>query len=131
MPRRIHSASEPAPTGAKPNPKPAGDTAPVHDLIDSPADVLAAKRPDLVEQLGLLDDTVFEAIAGRPGAFERLRVLWPELKQLVGPRLLEESREQYARHALGVWRHCMAGEELSNPALALAAMEVLSLLFDE
>ncbi len=91
----------------------------------------ALRWPDLIDQLGRLDDAVFEAIAGQPAALEKLRTLWPEVKMAVGPGLVEESREQYVRHALIVWRKCVAGAELRDPATAIAAMDVVSLLFDE
>ncbi|MBI2825822.1 MAG: hypothetical protein HYX69_14140 [Planctomycetia bacterium] len=99
-------------------------------LYDSPVDVLGSKCPDAVEQLGLLDDVVFEAIAGRAGALARLKTLWPQVKERVGPRLVEESREEYVRHALEVWRDCVRGDEVRNPALAVTALEVVSVLFD-
>jgi hypothetical protein len=91
----------------------------------------AAGSSDLVEQLGVLDDLVFEAIAGRTDALDKLRALWPEVKSAVGPALVEESREQYVRHAIGIWRDCIAGGDLRDPATAIAAMDVVSLLFDE
>ena len=49
------------------------------------ADLTAGGVNDLVEQLGVLDDLVFEAIAGRPGAMEKLREKWPAVKLMVGP----------------------------------------------
>ena len=44
---------------------------------------------------------------------------------------LEESREQYVRYALRVWRDAVEGDGLRNPAAALAVVDVMSLLFDE
>lgn len=101
------------------------------DLYDSPADHLAVHCPDLVDQLGQLDDLVFEAIAGRPGAIDRLRIFWPEVRGMIGAALAEESREQYMRHALRVWQDCISNEEIRNPALAISVMEVMALLFRE
>jgi hypothetical protein len=95
----------------------------------APAQVVGAQCPEAVEKLELLDDTVFEAIAGRPGALEELRRLWPAVLADVGPQLIEESREQYLRHALRVWTECVEGDQIRNPALALATMEVICLLF--
>lgn len=86
---------------------------------------------DLVDQLGLLDDTVFDAIAGRDGALARLRQLWPDIRSAAGASMVEESREQYVRHALHVWRDSLSGSELRDPAAAIAALDVLALLFDE
>jgi hypothetical protein len=84
-----------------------------------------------MEHLERLDDTVFEAIAGKPGALDELRKLWPDVLARLGPELIEESREQYLRHALRVWRDCLEGDQIRNPSLAVAAMDVVCLLFDE
>ena len=96
-----------------------------------PAQVLGAHCPAAMEELERLDDAVFEAIAGKPGALDELRKLWPEVLSRLSPELVEESREQYVRHALRVWRECVQGEEIRNPGLAVAAMDVVCLLFDE
>ncbi|HEV3344685.1 MAG TPA: hypothetical protein VG125_30190 [Pirellulales bacterium] len=106
----------------------AGDALPA-DCAPSPAQVVGSQCPAAIEKLELLDDTVFEAIAGRPGALDELRRLWPAVLAEVGPALVEESREQYLRHALGVWRQCVEGDQIRNPAVALATMEVICLLF--
>ncbi|HVU86324.1 MAG TPA: hypothetical protein VHD36_03320 [Pirellulales bacterium] len=90
-----------------------------------------AAGSDPVEQLGILDDAVFEAIAGRTDALVGLKRLWPEIKASLGPTLLEESREQYVRYALRVWRDAVDVDGLHNPAAALAVVDVMSLLFDE
>jgi hypothetical protein len=105
--------------------------APVDELEPDPAQVLGSQCPAALEQLERLDDTVFEAIAGKPGALEQLRKLWPEVLAKLGPDLIEESREQYVRHALRVWRDCLEGDQIRNPALAVAAMDVVCLLFNE
>lgn len=99
------------------------------DCSPAPAQIVGAQCPAALEKLELLDDTVFEAIAGRPGALEELRRLWPAVLAEVGPTLVEESREQYLRHALTVWRQCVEGDQIRNPSLALATMEVICLLF--
>jgi hypothetical protein len=108
---------------------PAVSPEPQSDCTLPPAQVVGAQCPEALEKLELLDDTVFEAIAGRPGALEELRLLWPVVLAEVGPALVEESREQYLRHALAVWRQCIEGDQIRNPSLALATMEVICLLF--
>jgi len=101
------------------------------ELSDDPSLVLGWQCPQAMERLGILDDTLFEAIAGKPGAFEQLRLLWPAVLKELGPRLLEESRENYLRHALKVWRDCVEGDQIANAALAIAAMDVVCLLVGE
>jgi hypothetical protein len=91
----------------------------------------SATGTDPAEQLGQLDDAVFEAIAGHAEALDGLRQLWPEIKAKLGTRLVDESRDQYVRYALRVWRESLAGAELRNPTAALAVIDVMSLLFDE
>ncbi len=101
------------------------------ELSTDPSDVLTAERPAAAAQLALLDDTVFEAIAGKSAALDRLRSLWPQVQADLGPELVEESRMQYMRHALAVWRDCVAGEEIQQPERAIRALEVLCLVFAE
>lgn len=96
-----------------------------------PAQVLGQQCPAAMEQLERLDDAVFEAIAGKPGALDQLRKLWPEVLAKLGPGMVEESREQYLHHALRVWRNCLEGDQIRNPGLAVAAMDVVCLLFGE
>ena len=116
---RFARLAAPATTAAKP------------DWPADPAQVVGAQCPAAIEKLELLDDTVFEAIAGKPGALDQLRQLWPDVMAQVGPALVEESREQYLRHALRVWRDCVDGDQIHNPAVALATMEVICLLFGD
>jgi hypothetical protein len=86
--------------------------------------------PRTVERLEALDDLVFEAIACKAGALEQLSALWPQTLAELGRELLEESRAQYLRHAISVWRDCVAAEEISNPRLAIAAMDVICVLLE-
>ncbi|HEV7223875.1 MAG TPA: hypothetical protein VGN42_14300 [Pirellulales bacterium] len=109
----------------------AAPSAPPDGLEPDPAQVLGSQCPAAMEHLERLDDTVFEAIAGKPGALDELRQLWPDVLARLGPELIEESREQYLRHALRVWRDCLEGDQIRNPSLAVAAMDVVCLLFDE
>lgn len=100
-------------------------------LCCGPSQWLSADSPEMLETLEVLDDTVFEAIAGKPGAMDRLRALWPKALSRLRPEMVDESREQYLRHALRVWRDCVEGEHIHNPALAIKALDVVVLLFDE
>jgi hypothetical protein len=100
-------------------------------LASDPSQSIGAQCPEAIETLELLDDTVFEAIAAKPGAIDELKHLWPQVLSRVGPSLLEESREQYLRHALRVWKECIEGDQIHNPVVALAALEVISLLLGE
>ncbi|HEX4148323.1 MAG TPA: hypothetical protein VHY20_05020, partial [Pirellulales bacterium] len=99
----------------------------------SPSAQLGRDRlcPATVERLEMLDDLVFEAIAGKPGSVEQLRSVWPQTLAELGRELLEESRAQYLRHAISVWQDCIAADEISNPRLAIAAIDVLCVLLEE
>ena len=101
------------------------------DIYADPAQQLGQDRPELIEQLELLDDTVFEAIAGKPSALERLKTLWPQTLSALGMRNLEESREQYLRHARAVWDECAISDGVRNSEQSLAALSVISLLLDD
>lgn len=86
--------------------------------------------PKALETLELLDDLVFESIAGKPGAIDQLKALWPTALAQVGNELIDESREQYLQHALRVWKECVDGDQIHNPALAVSTMDVICLLFN-
>jgi hypothetical protein len=100
------------------------------DADDAPSEALSWQCPEVVEKLELLDDLVFEAIAGKPSALVQLKTLWPSVLAEIPPSLLEESRSHYIRHALRVWQDCVEGSQIRNPALAVTTMEVVCLLFD-
>jgi len=84
-----------------------------------------------VAQLEALDDAVFDAIQGKSAALTLLRVLWPQLKSCLGVPLLAESREQYVRYALSVWREPALSNGNHDPRRTVDALEVLCVLFDE
>ena|GEM_PF-2827145 len=100
------------------------------DLSPSPADLLGPQCPQAVAMLEELDDVVFEAIAGKTSALETLRELWPKVRTALGPDMLDESRSQYLRHAMSVWRECVDGEQLRNPNWATAAVDVTLILLE-
>lgn len=104
---------------------------PADDVYDGPSQRLAAHDPLLVEMLGELDDLVFEAIAGRAVAGDRLRTLWPQVLAAVGPQLVDESRQAYLRHAMAKWQECAEAEPTRNPRLAITLMDVLAILLDD
>lgn len=99
--------------------------------IAIPSESLNPDSPEVLERLEALDDVVFDGINGRAEAIETLRSLWPNLRAELGDRLLAESREHYLRYALSVWQRCTDLDETSDPALAVHALDVLCVLFDE
>ena len=104
--------------------------APIADLPADPSQTLGMQCPKALETLELLDDLVFESIAGKPGAIDQLKALWPTALAQVGNELIDESREQYLQHALRVWQECVDGDQIHNPALAVSTMDVICLLFN-
>jgi hypothetical protein len=98
-------------------------------ISEAPADLLAALAPHEAAQWEAIEDLVFEAIAGKPGCVERLRTLWQSLKARCDQSLLEESRARLVRHALHLWRECVDAEAVRNPRLAVAALDVIDVLF--
>jgi len=95
-----------------------------------PSHQLHPDSPLVLEKLEHLDDAVFDAMAGKPGALETLRRLWPRLRRELGPELLAESSEQYLRYALSIWEQYSASREDRDPSRALQALDVLCILFD-
>ncbi|MCA9099588.1 MAG: hypothetical protein KDA63_00455 [Planctomycetales bacterium] len=110
---------------------PAGADSFVTDMITDPAQVIGRKCPDVREELEQLDDMVFEAIAGKRSAIESLRTLWPQLATNLPQDMLDESRFQYLRHAISLWRDCVDAEEFRLPGQAVAALDVVDVLFEQ
>jgi len=97
----------------------------------APSSQLHPNSPEVLEKLEMLDDVVFEAIDGRQEAMDRLRETWSRLHDELGDELLADSREQYLRHALSIWQGSIEPGGVREAARAIAALEVLCILFDE
>jgi len=100
-------------------------------VICAPSELLAADSPEVVTRLEALDDAVFDAVQGKTVALAALHQLWPTLKIELGQALLAESREQYIRYALSIWKEPANIEGNHDPTRAVNALEVLCVLFDE
>ena len=83
----------------------------------------------IVEQLGQLDDAVFDAIAGASDALSRMRKLWPAAKSDIPEHLIEESREHYMRYVVNEWTQRIG--EQRDPSSCLPTIEVMRILLDE
>ncbi len=95
-----------------------------------PAEQFEANSPEVVEKLERLDDVVYEAIGGRPGALGELETLWPSVLAELGGELVFESREQYLRYALSLWNADHSADDTRDASRAITALDVLSILFD-
>lgn len=101
------------------------------DWADDPSMVLGRFCPEAIQRLELLDDTVFEAVAGKSAAIRTLQELWPEVLAQLGPELIEESRAQYLRHVLSVWRQYLEGDAVRDPGRAVSALDVMAILLGD
>jgi hypothetical protein len=123
--RQAHAAHRQFQKSAAPGAEPQAS------LICGPSEIIDGESPEVVERLETLDDVVFDAIQGKPAALASLEKLWPAVKRELGDSLLAESREQYIRYALSVWREPANIEGNQDPVRAVHALEVLCVLFDE
>jgi len=98
--------------------------------VNGAAPVLGRTSPEVITVLERLDDLVFDAIGGNRPAWEQLQVVWAETLRRLGPEVVAESREQYIRHALSVWRDNRNREDLADPAAAAYVLDVICLLID-
>ena len=94
--------------------------------LAAPVDV----APEVLAHLESLDDTIFAAIQGNAEALDRSVRAWTEAVQILGRETVEESRQQYLRHAKSVWHRlrCAPGHP---PHRSFAALEIIDLLSDE
>ena len=98
--------------------------------LDELAAKLAQQPAQVLEMLERVDDLVFAAISGDPRALAELEVVWPLTASELDEELVEQSREQYLRCALAICGDLSEGE-VRRPEQALAAIDVLSVLFEE
>lgn len=82
---------------------------------------------ELLVQLEELDDTIFNALRGDAAALDEAAAIWRRMQSQAPSRLIDESREQYLRHAETVWRRSQANPT-ADLAAAFAALEILTLL---
>ena len=78
----------------------------------------------LLEQL---DDVIFAAVRGDASALKQAHTLWPQVVDVLGWKLVEESREQYLRFAIEVARRDDF-DHARHPEHAIAALDIISLL---
>jgi hypothetical protein len=115
---RPHASSRPAPGGA------AGS-----DGARTEPPTLAFPDPNSLvvrDQLEELDDAMFAAMDGAPGAIEKARALWFNAVASLPWGLIEESRDQYLRYAAEVLGR--PGTHVRSPEASLGALEVMELL---
>ncbi len=84
-----------------------------------------------LEKIGQLDDTVFEAIEGKSDSIDQLRSMWPTVIRELSPSAIAESREQYLRRTLAVWKEQAVDPATSTPDLAADLLDLLCLLLEE
>lgn len=82
---------------------------------------------DPIARLEWLDDLMFAAIDGDPVALDHAADAWRTTRDQLGETALEETRQQYMRHAQTVW-HSLRGEPNHPPHKVFAAIEIISLL---
>jgi hypothetical protein len=84
-------------------------------------------RPDIIAQLEALDDVMFAAIDGDPGALQESSEAWHRVVAELGHEAVEETRRQYLRHARGVWES-LRQQPVQPPHKIFAAIEIIGLL---
>ncbi len=84
----------------------------------------------VMDQLEVLDDTIFKAIDGDVTALERSAGVWESALKNLGAELLEESRQQYLRQAEAQWQRLRLQSGYSLPKV-FTALEIISLLEGE
>lgn len=104
-----------------------GGTSPT---LECPSHRLHPESEQVRHLLEQLDDVVFQAIRGDAASLAKAHQLWPQVVEMIGWELVEESREQYLRYATDIMRECEA-DRVRNPEHAIAAIEVIELLTGE
>lgn len=82
---------------------------------------------ELTARLEWLDDLIFAAINGDATALDSAARAWEQTRAELGETLVEESRQQYVRHAETVWQS-LRDQPNHPPHKAFAAIEMMTLL---
>jgi hypothetical protein len=98
-------------------------------VVDQLAGLLAGQPSEILELLERIDELVFSAINGDDRALVELEVLWPAVADELDVYLIDQTREQYLRFVLAICSDCV-GEEVRKPERAVAAIDVLGVLFE-
>jgi GTPase-associated protein 1, N-terminal domain type 2 len=98
-------------------------------VVDQLAVLLAGQPTEIVELLERIDELVFSAINGDDRALVELEVLWPAVVDELDVYVIDQTREQYLRLVLALCSDCI-GEEVRKPERAVAAIDVLGVLFE-
>jgi hypothetical protein len=101
------------------------------DIEEEPARAIGQACPAALDNLQLLEDAIFEAMAGKTGVLDRLSPLWLTVLFQVGPAREEATREHYLRFALAVWRQLNQADVHQDPSRGAQAMQVICLLFGQ
>jgi hypothetical protein len=111
-------------SGASPAPKAHGD---VVEWPHGHRPYYTEAELDPIARLEWLDDLMFAAIDGDPVALDCAADAWHKTRSELGETAIEESRQQYMRHAQSVW-HSLRAEPNHPPHKVFAAIEINSLL---
>lgn len=96
-------------------------------LTHWPAHPAEGDQFDPIARLEWLDDLIFAAIDGDPLALDSAADAWQRTRDDLGDTAVEETRQQYLRHAQSVW-HTLRNEPNHPPHKVFAAIEIISLL---
>jgi hypothetical protein len=101
------------------------------NIDEEPARTIGQLCPAALENLQLLEDAIFEAIAGKADVVDELAPLLHTVLSQVGPTRQDVTREHYLRFALAVWRQLNEADVDRDPSRAADAMQVVCLLFGQ
>lgn len=82
---------------------------------------------NVTEQLELLDDIIFPAIAGDKSALEEAAPAWNTALSTLGPEVIRETRSEYLRTAQSTWNY-LCRQTIYQPERVLAVLKIMLLL---
>ena len=81
----------------------------------------------IASQLEELDDIVFPAIDGDQAALSKVEPAWEKAIATLGSEVVQESRQEYLRHARATWAF-LKNQTLEHPHQLLAVMQIIMML---
>lgn len=93
-----------------------------HDDIPVPR-----KDAEVTSQLEELDDIIFPAIDGDMTALTRVEPAWRNAIASLGEEAVQESRQQYLRHARATWEF-LKNRTLRHPHQLMAVAQIMMML---
>jgi hypothetical protein len=95
---------------------------------DLPSEALRTRLPRAGKTMQLLEDAIFETLAGKRAAMAEVEAAWATTMAVAGPSLAGELRERFLRLTVALWRQLGDEDPGQHHLRAAAVLDVVGLM---